>query len=97
MQTQSGDVAVTLTDFVATVEIQRPPHNLLDIDLLRALATAFESLNDEAECRVLVLASAGRHFCAGTHFQFIPSTVRAVRNRTKSVRRDASESLLHLP
>ena len=71
MQTQSGDVAVTLTDFVATVEIQRPPHNLLDIDLLRALATAFESLNDEAECRVLVLVSAGRHFCAGAHFQYL--------------------------
>lgn len=40
MQTQYGDVAVTLTDFVATVEIQRPPNNLLDIDLLRALAAA---------------------------------------------------------
>ena len=71
MQTQSGDVAVTLTDFVATVEIQRPPHNLLDIDLLRALATAFESLDDEVECRVLVLASAGQHFCAGAHFQYL--------------------------
>jgi enoyl-CoA hydratase/carnithine racemase len=71
MQTQYGDVAVTLTDFVATVEIQRPPHNLLDIDLLRALATAFERLDNEAACRALVLASVGTHFCAGAHFHYL--------------------------
>jgi hypothetical protein len=29
-----------------------------DLELLRALATAFEALDDEAECRALVLASA---------------------------------------
>lgn len=51
MQTRYGDVAVTLVDAVATVEVQRPPNNLLDLDLLRALATAFEALDNEAECR----------------------------------------------
>jgi enoyl-CoA hydratase/carnithine racemase len=71
MQTRYGDVAVTLADFVATVEIQRPPNNLLDIDLLHALATAFEALDNEAECRALVLASAGTHFCAGAHFHYL--------------------------
>ena len=71
MQTRHGDVAVTLADFVATVEIQRPPNNLLDIDLLRALATAFETLDNEAECRAIVLASVGAHFCAGAHFQYL--------------------------
>jgi enoyl-CoA hydratase/carnithine racemase len=70
-QTRYGDVAVTLADSVATVEIQRPPNNLLDIDLLQALATAFETLDNEAECRAIVLASVGKHFCAGAHFQYL--------------------------
>src|SRR5215813_8464488 len=71
MQTQYGDVAVTLSDWVATVEIQRPPHNLLDFALLQALATAFEALDHEVECRALVLASVGKHFCAGAHFNYL--------------------------
>jgi len=71
MQTRYGDVAVTLVDAVATVEIQRPPNNLLDLDLLRALASAFEALDDEAGCRALVLAAAGPHFCAGAHVHYL--------------------------
>ncbi len=71
MQTQYGDVAVTLVDFVAIVEIQRPPNNVLDFDLLCALATVFETLDTEAECRAIVLASAGAHFCAGAHFHYL--------------------------
>jgi len=71
MPTQYGDVAVTREDCVAIVEIQRPPNNVLDINLLRALATAFETLDTEAECRALVLASVGKHFCAGAHFHYL--------------------------
>src|SRR5262249_18713548 len=71
MHTQYGDVAVTVENFVATVEIQRPPNNVLDIDLLRSLATAFETLDSEAECRAIVLASVGKHFCAGAHFHYL--------------------------
>jgi enoyl-CoA hydratase/carnithine racemase len=71
MHTRYGDVAVTREDGVATVEIQRPPTNLLDLALLRVLATAFEALDHEAECRALVLASVGTHFCAGAHFHYL--------------------------
>ncbi|MBM3226341.1 MAG: enoyl-CoA hydratase/isomerase family protein, partial [Candidatus Tectomicrobia bacterium] len=71
MQIQYGDVAVTVTEGVATVELQRPPHNLLDFALLQTLATAFESLDHEAYCRAIVLASVGTHFCAGAHFSYL--------------------------
>jgi enoyl-CoA hydratase/carnithine racemase len=71
VQAQYGDVAVTLADAVATVEIQRPPNNLLDIALLQALATAFETLDHEPACRAIVLASVGKHFCAGAHFHYL--------------------------
>lgn len=55
-------------DFVATVEIQRPPNNFFDQDLIAQLADCFESLDAEPRCRAIVLCSAGRHFCAGADF-----------------------------
>jgi enoyl-CoA hydratase/carnithine racemase len=68
MQTRYGDVAVALTDHIATVEIQRPPNNFFDIDLVRSLAEAFEALDTQAQCRAIVLAAEGKHFCAGANF-----------------------------
>jgi enoyl-CoA hydratase/carnithine racemase len=68
MQTQYEDVAVTLTEHIATVEIQRGPNNFFDIALIRSLANAFEALDNEAECRAIVLAAEGKHFCAGANF-----------------------------
>lgn len=68
MQTRYGDVAVALADHIATVEIQRGPNNFFDTDLIRSLADAFEALDNEAECRAIVLAAEGKHFCAGANF-----------------------------
>ena len=68
MQTRYGDVAVALADYVATVEIQRPPNNFFDTDLIRSIAGAFEALDNETECRAIVLAAEGKHFCAGANF-----------------------------
>ena len=52
-------------DHVATVELRRPPNNLLDADLTRGLADALLELDGDRRCRAVVLAAAGRHFCAG--------------------------------
>ena len=68
MQKQYEDVAVTLSEHIATVEIQRGPNNFFDIALIRSLANAFEALDNEAECRTIVLAAEGKHFCAGANF-----------------------------
>src|SRR4051794_17175163 len=68
MQSRYGDVAVTLADHIATVEIQRGPNNFFDIDLIRSLADAFEALDNEAACRAIVLAAEGKNFCAGANF-----------------------------
>jgi enoyl-CoA hydratase/carnithine racemase len=66
---QYGDVEVTnLGDFVALVEIQRAPNNFFDVDLIHSLVAAFDELDEDPECRVSVLASAGKHFCAGANF-----------------------------
>jgi enoyl-CoA hydratase/carnithine racemase len=68
MISRYGDVSVTLDSHIARVEIHRPPHNYFDPPLIKDLADAFESLDTEDDCRVLVLASEGKSFCAGANF-----------------------------
>jgi 2-(1,2-epoxy-1,2-dihydrophenyl)acetyl-CoA isomerase len=64
--TTFGDVEVTIhDDAVATVEIRRPEENYFDIELINALADAYDALDDDPGCRAIVLCSLGRHFCAG--------------------------------
>jgi enoyl-CoA hydratase/carnithine racemase len=63
-----GDVTVSLENHVAWVEIHRPPHNYFDPQLIGDVAGAFEALDQERECRALVLASEGKSFCAGADF-----------------------------
>lgn len=65
---QFGDVSAELgDDFVAEVEIHRPPNNFFDAGLIRSLADAYEHLQ-EGPCRAIVLCSEGKHFCAGADF-----------------------------
>lgn len=59
------DIGVTLDGHVAVVELRRPPNNFLDVELIAELASVLERLDDEPQCRSIVLASAGKHFCAG--------------------------------
>jgi enoyl-CoA hydratase/carnithine racemase len=65
---QHGDVSVQLNDYVALIEIHRPPHNHFDLQLIQDLADAFEAMDNEHECRALVLSSEGKSFCAGADF-----------------------------
>jgi enoyl-CoA hydratase/carnithine racemase len=60
-----GDVAAELNGYVAVVELRRPPNNFVDVDLLADIATVLERLDQMPQCRSVVLAAAGKHFCAG--------------------------------
>ena len=62
------DVTVELTGHVAVVEIHRPPNNFFDTALIKAIADAYERLDDDVECRAIVLCAEGKHFCAGADF-----------------------------
>jgi len=62
------DITVALDRHVALVEIHRPPHNFFDRQLIADLADAFAALDQEPECRAIVLASEGKSFCAGADF-----------------------------
>lgn len=62
------DIAVTHADYVTTVEIQRPPANFFDHSLIGQIADAFDAADENSDCRAIVLASQGKHFCAGANF-----------------------------
>jgi enoyl-CoA hydratase/carnithine racemase len=61
----SPDLSVTVAAGVALVEMHRPPANHVDESLLARIVDAALALDDDPACRAIVLASAGRHFCAG--------------------------------
>ena len=63
-----ADINVDIDGHVAVVEIDRPPHNFFDRDLIAQIADAYGELDDDPNCRAIVLASNGRSFCAGANF-----------------------------
>ena len=65
---RSPDIDVGLSDHVATVEIDRPPHNFFDRDLIAQIADAYGELDDDPACRAILLVSNGKSFCAGANF-----------------------------
>lgn len=63
---------VTLRDAVATVTLNRPEiHNAFDETLIAHLTAAFVSLDDNPDVRVVVLAGAGKSFCAGADLNWM--------------------------
>ena len=62
------DISVSIKQHLAYVEINRPPNNFFDADLIQQIADAYESLDEEDECRVILLKSEGKNFCAGANF-----------------------------
>ncbi len=58
-------IGVSQDGFVATIEIRRPPHNFFDIEMIRDIADACETLDKDGGCRAIVLAAQGTAFCAG--------------------------------
>jgi enoyl-CoA hydratase/carnithine racemase len=62
------DIGVDVAGFVATIEIRRPPHNFFDIALINQIGDALEALDQDDNCRAVVLAAQGKSFCAGANF-----------------------------
>jgi enoyl-CoA hydratase/carnithine racemase len=62
------DITIERSGNVATIVIQRPPHNFFDMPLIKQIATALEDFDKEIDVRAIVLASEGKSFCAGANF-----------------------------
>lgn len=53
---------------VALVEFDRPPYNYFNPALIKGIGDAYAHLEDDPRSRSIVLASNGKHFCAGADF-----------------------------
>ena len=55
-----------VTDFVATVTLDRPPVNALNMALYQEIRAVFDEISERAEdVRVAVLTASGKYFCVG--------------------------------
>lgn len=63
-----GDVDFALDGHVGSVVLRRPPHNYFDAETVASLVAAFRRLDEDPQCRAIVLRSEGRSFCAGADF-----------------------------
>jgi enoyl-CoA hydratase/carnithine racemase len=63
-----SDIGIEKNGHVALVEIRRPPNNFFDIPLIKEIAGAFESFDDDIHIRAVVLAAQGKAFCAGANY-----------------------------
>jgi enoyl-CoA hydratase/carnithine racemase len=62
------DITVDIKDFVATIEIHRPPYNFFDMSLIQQIATACEQADTNDDIRAIMLCAEGKAFCAGANF-----------------------------
>ncbi|OYU68580.1 MAG: enoyl-CoA hydratase [Alphaproteobacteria bacterium PA2] len=64
-KTATQEITISKSGHVATITIDRPPNNHVSVELMRDLADILENLDGDSEVRAVVLASAGKAFCAG--------------------------------
>ena len=57
-----------LENYVATVEINSPPLNFFDVEMIMEIGDALETLDKDKKCRAVVLCAKGKVFCAGANF-----------------------------
>ena len=63
---------ITVRDSTATVTLNRPDiHNAFDETLIANLTAVFVSLDDNPDVRAVVLAGAGKSFCAGADLNWM--------------------------
>ena len=81
-------------DFVATVELRRPPNNFFSLDLINGIADALFEIDADPNARAVVLCAEGKHFCAGADFsgdrtyttgELYGAAVRVFENKTPIV------------
>ena len=91
--TDAGSASAELTvdlgdDYVATVEISRPPNNFFNVGLIEQIAAACQNLAAGGQCRAIVLCSDGR--------ASVPALTSLTRT-PRPARRDAPLPLRHPP
>lgn len=61
-------VQTEVKDHIGTISFACPPYNHVSVELLEVLADQLLALDDSDDCRVVILRSEGKVFCAGADF-----------------------------
>lgn len=79
-------ILVSREGAIATIELNRPPHNFFDLAMVEQIADVLDQLEADPQCRVVILAAGGKSFCAGADFNNRPDSDRIRHpNRTTPV------------
>ncbi|MDD4859525.1 MAG: enoyl-CoA hydratase-related protein [Dehalococcoidales bacterium] len=58
-------IKVEVKDFIATMTLERPPVNALDMGALKEIAAVFQEVGKRDDVRVAIFTATGKCFCAG--------------------------------
>ncbi len=58
-------ITLNITQDVATITLNRPPLNILTLDIIRELDSSFTEIAEQTNLKAVVLAASGKAFCAG--------------------------------
>ena len=75
-----NDIGVSTEGHVATIEIQRPPHNFFDYSLIQQIADAMETIDEDNNLRCVVLCAQGKSFCAGGDLDWMKKQIFSDRS-----------------
>src|SRR5216684_7468200 len=54
-----------ISDFIARLTLNHPPHNVLTVPMMKEMAEAIESLNGRGDVKAILMQSSQAAFCAG--------------------------------
>ena len=74
-------IEIAERDGVATVTMNRPPANAIDLSFLEELDRALVAVGERSAIRAMVLTGHGSVFCAGLDLKAVPRYDRAQQNR----------------
>jgi cyclohexa-1,5-dienecarbonyl-CoA hydratase len=60
-----GAITLDITQDVARLTLNRPPLNILNLDIIRELDSALSEVAEQTKLKAVVLAANGKAFCAG--------------------------------
>jgi enoyl-CoA hydratase len=98
-------VSIAISDHIATVTLDRPPVNAIDLPTIIEIRDAFESLEDNIDVRAVIFTGGGtKAFCAGADLRSMGEPTdatgaippRYVTDRQRTVR-DAFDAINHCP
>lgn len=66
-------LTLEVADYVATVTLNRPPVNAMNLAMRQEIVRVFDELHDRADVRAVVLTANGKAFCAGADLKERPN------------------------